>query len=181
MLFRSDFYRVDDVYAPNLAVFRDGESAPFPGAPDGPVTDISVTERGLIVVGNFSSAGGHCSNHIAEWWGRGLSLPVMGPAGGGGATPRITEVRMLAPSPNPFNPRVTLAFELPRSGEVDLKIYDLAGRFVRNVLSESRAAGRHQFVWDGVDESGRPVSSGVYLAVLVADGRRDTVKMALVR
>ena len=175
-----EFNRVNGLRTSNLAVFRGNEVGAFPDGPNGPVTDLALTERGLIVVGSFSSAGGYCSNNIAEWFGDGATVALMD-AGRPGSTPRFTDLRLLAPSPNPFNPRVTLAFELPREGLVELRVYDLSGRLVKLIASEMKGPGVHEFIWDGTDANGRPVSSGVYLASLQADGRLETRKMALVR
>jgi hypothetical protein len=68
--------------------------------------------------------------------------------------------------PNPFNPRTTIAFDLREAAEVTLEIVDARGR---RVASQTRAfgqAGRHTFVWEGTDQAGRPVGSGIYLYTL---------------
>lgn len=83
--------------------------------------------------------------------------------------------------PNPFNPRTTIRYDLPRAGAVRLAVFDLAGRLVRTLVNESRPQGSHEAVWDGRDVAGREVSSGVYVARLEFGGRVDTVRMELVR
>ncbi|RKZ10531.1 hypothetical protein DRQ32_07045 [bacterium] len=85
------------------------------------------------------------------------------------------------PSPNPFNPRVTLSYMLAAPSVVDLKVYDVRGRLVDTLVSGSRAAGPHAEVWDGVDQSGRPVASGVYFARFEAGPVVQTQRMVLVR
>ncbi len=79
-------------------------------------------------------------------------------------------LRALQNFPNPFNPRTVVSFELARSAEVSVKIYDVAGRLVK-VLESGRemAAGLHQVTWNGSDQSGATVASGVYHA-RVEDG-----------
>lgn len=76
--------------------------------------------------------------------------------------------------PNPFNPRTSIPFELaPGQGDVDvrLEILDVRGRLVRTVLDGRRAAGqRHLADWDGTDDAGRTMPSGVYMTRLLADG-----------
>jgi hypothetical protein len=87
--------------------------------------------------------------------------------------------------PNPFNPSTTITFEVPGSANAPvptlLDVYDLAGRRVRRLLAEPVDAGRHEARWDGKDDGGRSVSSGVYVARLQAAGESRTLKMTLVK
>ena len=74
--------------------------------------------------------------------------------------------------PNPFNPSTTLHVQLPTSGPVSLTLYNLAGQVVRTVWVEHYLdAGMHSWQWDGRDDQGRPVASGVYLYRVIADLR----------
>jgi len=88
----------------------------------------------------------------------------------------------LAGYPNPFNPRTTLRFAMANAGPVTLEIHDLAGRLVRRLVSGPLAAGEHAVVWNGLDDAGRAVGSGQYLARLRA-GEQSAVtrKLTLVR
>jgi len=83
--------------------------------------------------------------------------------------------------PNPFNPSTTLRFGLPEAGHVTLAVYDVNGRLVRNLAAGRFEAGRHEVVWDGKDDNGREVASGVYLARLTAPQGVVTRKMMLLR
>jgi hypothetical protein len=65
--------------------------------------------------------------------------------------------------PNPFNPTTTIFFDLPKDGNVNLKIYDVTGRLVRVLVQEHKLAGAHTILWDGLDDAGQKVASGVYL------------------
>jgi len=88
----------------------------------------------------------------------------------------------LANYPNPFNPRTTLRFDLARAGRVELAVYDLQGRRVRVLVSETRPAGRHEVSWDGRDDQGHGLSSGIYFArVVLPDGAHAARKLTLVR
>ena len=72
--------------------------------------------------------------------------------------------------PNPFNPSTTLRYRLPEEASVSLIIYDIRGNTIRTYTSETKAAGWHEKVWNGIDESGQPVSPGLYFTRLqVAD------------
>ena len=84
--------------------------------------------------------------------------------------------------PNPFNPMTTIRFDLARGGHVSLRIYDVAGRAVRTLVNATlRADVNHEVVWDGRDDAGTPVSSGVYFYRLDADSVDAVKKMVLMR
>ncbi|MBK6898419.1 MAG: T9SS type A sorting domain-containing protein [bacterium] len=88
----------------------------------------------------------------------------------------------LAGWPNPFNPRTTVRFDLPREGRVELAVYDLQGRRVRTLLAGNAAAGPHEVLWPGDDDAGRTLPSGVYLARLRGPGGTAAErKLTLVR
>ena len=84
--------------------------------------------------------------------------------------------------PNPFNSETVIRFILPRRGEVNLEIYNLAGQRVARLADGVREAGVHTIRWDGADEHGRPLGSGVYLYRLRAgDRNHETRKFLLLR
>jgi hypothetical protein len=89
---------------------------------------------------------------------------------------------VLAAAPNPFNPSTRIRFEVPGDGgQVQLTVYDLAGRLVRTLVDASLPQGIHAAVWDGRDATGREVGSGTYLARLEFGGKVAVVGMGLVR
>ena len=83
--------------------------------------------------------------------------------------------------PNPFNPRTTLRFDLPRASAARLTVYDVAGRLVRALVDERLAEGAHEIAWDGRDDAGRPVGSGAYVARLEVEGAVSSSRLALLR
>ncbi|MFH1681573.1 MAG: right-handed parallel beta-helix repeat-containing protein [Candidatus Eisenbacteria bacterium] len=83
--------------------------------------------------------------------------------------------------PNPFGPGTTIHFGIDRSGPATLAVYDLAGRRVRLLRAGDLPAGRHQAEWDGRDDSGRPVSSGVYFYRLEEESRTRSGRLVLTR
>ena len=101
--------------------------------------------------------------------GSGVRIPVA-PAG-----------RLLPAAPNPFNPRTTIRFALDSDGAVQLGIFDLAGRRVRTLADGSYAAGEHRLSWEGRDDEGRRLNSGVYLLRLKGSGFVATRRVALVQ
>ncbi len=93
-----------------------------------------------------------------------------------------SSARMLAaPWPNPFNPRTTLNFSLPRAGHARLSVYDLRGRRVRTLWDGPASVGKTQVTWDGTDGSGRNVAAGMYMVRLLVGERTETRKVALLK
>ena len=82
--------------------------------------------------------------------------------------------------PNPFNPEVTVTFDLEHSASVGVRIYNELGQQVRVLAAEAlRPAGHYQFVWDGRDQVGQFQASGTYFLVLLVDGAIETRKLTL--
>jgi hypothetical protein len=88
---------------------------------------------------------------------------------------------LLAPSPNPFNPAVTIAFAVSHAQTVRLTIHDLRGRLIAQLASGEFTAGRHEVTWRGEDDAGKPQASGVYLVRLVSNDAPQTRRVTLVR
>lgn len=99
------------------------------------------------------------------------------------AVPPPSRVALHAPHPNPFNPYTTLSFDLPRDAPVSLRIYNAGGRLVRTLLrGAARQAGtRLEERWDGTDDDGRAVASGVYVVLLDALGSKQTRRAVVIR
>lgn len=94
----------------------------------------------------------------------------------------LTQVSVLHLSalPNPFTGETTVHFELPAAcGDVLLRVYNLRGQTVRTLVDGARPAGRWQAPWNGLDESGRRVASGVYFCRLLAAGETATSRIVL--
>jgi hypothetical protein len=100
----------------------------------------------------------------------------------GTETPKAPDASYLSQNyPNPFNPATRIAYGLSAPGHVSLRIYDAAGRLVRDLVNEERPAGRYEASWDGRDSNGRAVASGIYFYRLGADDFEGTKKMILVK
>ena len=84
-------------------------------------------------------------------------------------------------TPNPFNPRTAIGFTLDRPARARLEIYDAAGRFVRTLIDNNLPAGYNRVEWDGRNNSGFSVGSGVYVYRLQAGGRTFSRKMVLLQ
>ncbi len=83
--------------------------------------------------------------------------------------------------PNPFNPTTNIQFGMPTEGNVSIVVYNMLGQKVRVLLNEHRVAGRHEVVWDGHDDSGAVVGSGLYFYQLRSQDALFTKKMLLLK
>jgi Tol biopolymer transport system component len=83
--------------------------------------------------------------------------------------------------PNPFNPSTHISFTLPSSGSVQMSVYDVTGRKVRDLVSAPLSAGMHEMNWDGRDELGAMVSSGTYIARLKMESFTASHRMMLMK
>ena len=98
----------------------------------------------------------------------------------GGGLP--TRSRLVGAIPNPFNPQTIIRFELPSAEKVHLRIFDLSGRRVSELIDGvSKNAGWHETSWDGRDQRGKDLPSGVYLYRVESEGRTQTKKMTLLK
>jgi flagellar hook assembly protein FlgD len=98
----------------------------------------------------------------------------------------VEEILATGPSlignyPNPCNPRTMIVFAMRTAEQVSLKIYDVRGNLVRDLVDEIRAAGRQETAWDGADAAGRAVASGTYFARMTTATETSTRPLTLVR
>jgi hypothetical protein len=99
---------------------------------------------------------------------------------GGTGTPRTLALHPNVP--NPFNPTTTISYDVPPGGaNVTIRIYDASGRVVRTLVDDRRAAGTHDTVWDGRNDAGTTVSSGVYFYRMVAGSFSEARRMVLLK
>jgi len=83
--------------------------------------------------------------------------------------------------PNPFNPKTTIAFDLPEETRVEILVYDLMGREVWKSAKTNYSAGTYSVVWNGVNHSGQPVGTGMYLVRLNSNKYTATQKVLLMK
>jgi len=100
--------------------------------------------------------------------------------GDGGETPYVPVVSGLMQNhPNPFNPVTTITYDVAVSGAVRIEIYDVSGHRVRTLVSGPKDAGRHVIEWNGRDENGSTVHTGVYFYRMTAPGYVSPAKKML--
>jgi hypothetical protein len=83
--------------------------------------------------------------------------------------------------PNPFNPVTTLQYDLPEDALVNITIYDMMGRIVKNLLTSQQNVGYKSIQWNATNNAGQPVSAGLYLYTIKAGEFRQTKKMVLLK
>jgi hypothetical protein len=112
----------------------------------------------------------------------GAGDPLCSPTTGiDGDTPAPATTALVANVPNPFNPTTTIRFDVAQPGHVSLIIYDVQGRRVRALVDERLDAAAHQRLWDGTDDRGHAVATGVYFARLAVGATVDVRKMVLIK
>ncbi len=91
------------------------------------------------------------------------------------------EVCIIGVFPNPFNPTTTISFSIPKDDKVELKVYNIKGQLVKTLVNDHLEAGMHKAVWNGDNQSGKNVSSGIYLYRLESGGKSKAQKMLLLK
>jgi hypothetical protein len=93
----------------------------------------------------------------------------------------VQEALLMQNNPNPFNPVTTIRFMLPQAQHVRLSIYDSSGKLVTQLLDEARGVGTHDVEWNGTDQLGNKVGSGVYFYRIEAGTFQQSRKMVLLK
>lgn len=127
----------------------------------------------------------HQSDDNDGWWASAmaydeLDFDILDPTAAGEPAPPHAGPA-LAISPNPFNPRTVIVYEMQGTGPARLQVFDLRGRSVAILMDGTVAAGRHEAIWNGRDSTGRKVPGGVYLLRLESKDGAPHGKATLVR
>jgi hypothetical protein len=83
--------------------------------------------------------------------------------------------------PNPFNPSTTIEYQLPKSGNVEIKIFNVTGQLVKIFDRTFQALGMHAIVWDGRNNNGQTMASGLYIYQVAFENLILTKKMLLIK
>ncbi len=121
----------------------------------------------------------HLAHDVFTWMAVGCNQPGCDEKLTPAETPRT--YRLSQNYPNPFNPTTTIRFDMKERGLVTVKIYDVAGRLVRTLANEVRDAGAYSAVWDGRNERGAAVASGIYFYRMETEGFSATKKLVMLR
>lgn len=93
----------------------------------------------------------------------------------------ISSYQLYQNFPNPFNPSTTITYDIAEAGYVDLAIYDLKGRVVASLVNGNKSAGNYTVKWNGLDDNGQLVPSGVYLYQLQSQNVIESQKMIIIK
>jgi Subtilase family len=148
--------------------------------PADPAVQIVYLPFAFSVVANQNQARALVTNSLALLLDVRLPSPVDDDSGFD-SPPRLA--RLVGVFPNPFNARAVVRIEMARDAAARMDIFDVRGHLVRGLVDGQTVltAGVHDFLWDGLDDRGNDMGSGVYFARLTADGVEERVKLALVR
>ncbi|MCK4510450.1 right-handed parallel beta-helix repeat-containing protein [bacterium] len=103
----------------------------------------------------------------------------LGDYGSGDELPLV--FRLVGNTPNPFNPVTKIAYHVPHESEVTIRVYDVAGRAVTTLVDGVVDPGRHQTIWNGLNDQGETVGSGVYFCTMEAPDFHESRKMTLLK
>jgi len=93
--------------------------------------------------------------------------------------PLITSIQSIYP--NPFSSSTMIGFGLAKEERVNIQIFNVKGQLVRNLLSETKAAANYRIIWNGENDNGKPISSGIYYARMTAGNYNATSKLVIVK
>ena len=138
------------------------------------------------IIANFDMTGGVNGFYDVVVYNPGGASAVLSSAfeltGGVTAAGDMPHRNALLPAyPNPFNPETTIRYELAARSHVTLRVYDVSGAVVRTLVDESKGAGSYALQWNGKDDHGSSVASGVYFYRITAGSFSDVRKMTLVK
>ncbi len=93
----------------------------------------------------------------------------------------VSDFKLFASYPNPFNPQTTIEFSVPKTTHTSIDVYDITGKRIKTLIDQVQSPGQHVIVWDGTDHNGQTVASGVYLYRLHAGSFVETRTMVFLK
>jgi len=159
--------------------------------------DTDVQDTGIVhelcvdinaIIGPFSYSfidydGNEMTSTFLNPGGTGIwCFPVMRPLAAGDVRPNTPAIYSLSQNfPNPFNPSTVINYSMERKGKLNISIFNILGQHVKTLVDAEVEAGAGQVIWDGTDQGGSGVASGVYFYKMTTDKYVETRKMALMR
>ena len=153
---------IDNDNVPDMDVLfaRSDVSALLGNVPNNTVITIVMTARTTAAKGNLPVQGQ-------------MSVLIKNSGGGAGVSAFAR--------PNPFNPATKVEYSIKRDGPVSVRIYSIDGRLVKTLIEGPSTAGSHEVPWDGRDNAGNPVRSGMYFVKTTSGGESAVFKLALLK
>lgn len=150
---------------------RDGDSCGF---------DVAMDKNG-----NYYEVGGTAGDLFIANLGNGdgfiYKLGSTNPSGLNESNPLPKEIKLNQNFPNPFNSSSEITYSIPKNSFVNLSIYNITGQKVRSLINNLQESGEHKAIWDGTDDFGTGMSSGIYFYELALPDQRMIKKMILVQ
>jgi len=168
-----DFSTAGSVSANNITTWDGSSWSPLGSGMNNAVLTLIVIGTDIFAGGHFTAAGGVSANYVAKW-----GSVVTGIKRSSQIPSKFT---LLQNFPNPFNPSTTFRYQLPQAANVQLIIYNTLGQVVRILVENEQSAGEYEVRWDGRDNTGRTVASGVYLYRIRTGTFVQTRKMLLLK
>ncbi|PKN72907.1 MAG: hypothetical protein CVU50_05105 [Candidatus Cloacimonetes bacterium HGW-Cloacimonetes-3] len=140
-------------------------------------SDMCINEFSCLAIDN------HNNKWIGSSWGsEGLSVfNENGVVANDDEVCPPTNLFSLRNYPNPFNPETNISFNLPVSGKTTLTVYNVKGQRIDTLINKPLLSGKHVYVWNGTDENGSKVGSGLYFCVLNQGAKQEIRKIMLVK
>ncbi len=136
----------------------------------------------VYLTGFFQESASFGPTVLTSYGGKDIFIAKLSPGVGTDDDVQIPESAFqMMNYPNPFNPETTVSYTLPAAGMVSLQICNSRGQMVRSLLHEEQPAGEHSLIWNGKDDSGHSVASGLYLCRIACNGNQETRKMLLLK
>jgi len=138
---------------------------------------VNMDARGLL------SGYYHCKIILKDGFNNNLAIPVTMHVidTNNSVIPFIDGNLLITGYPNPFSQDTHIEYEIKRTGHVQAGVSDINGRKIKSMISETQPAGRYRLIWNGENDSGIRVSSGIYYFTLQAGDNAGTLKLILIR
>ena len=164
---------IEWIFATSSDMFSYCSDIHFTGGADGALYVAGNFYSNLTLDGIYLQAGDGTLTNNTVYFGRMVQEGYLSI----GEANQPNQLHLMQNYPNPFNPSTTINYTLAEPSAVSLKIYDMLGREVISLTDQIQVAGEYELEWDGLNESGVQVSTGVYLAQLEAGATTKTIKM----
>lgn len=145
--------------------------------------DLDINEKQDIIIAYIVAQGNNALESVELLKTRAAVLKGLYPISGIGKvnnTPPIN-FNLSQNYPNPFNPTTTIKYQLPKLSDVSIQIFNVLGQQVSNLIKKRQQQGTYELTWNGLNDAGIPVSSGIYIYQLQTDKYATAKKMLLIR
>jgi hypothetical protein len=136
-------------------------------------------DTGRTLQANWGGQGGHEVWKRPSGWG--FLEVIDGPDAIADETTTPLSFELFANYPNPFNPTTTVKYQVAEASDVTITVYDILGNKVCTLFNGKQQPGQHETVWNGTNEMGKPVTSGIYFCTYKAKNFSKTQKMMLIK